>query len=183
MSNCKVGNKAPLFNLPALFPNQIVQDVTLQYYIDRKQWSIIVFYPEDFTHICPTEITALSDRYEEFIELNSEIVAISVDDIDTHKKWVQTSRLHNGVENIRFPLASDLQGVISTQYGVFNEMEQKAHRGLFIVSPDGFIQYMTIFHQHIGRDVDETLRVLQALQTGGLCPASWKPGDTFIAIR
>ena len=103
-----------------------------------------------------------------------------MDSIPTHQAWIKTPRHENGVGELAFPLASDLSHEISEKYGVLVKEEGVALRGLFIISPEGELQYMTVFHNNIGRDVDETLRVLQALQTGGLCPANWRPGDDLI---
>lgn len=180
MMVCIVGKKAPIFEVDAVFPNGEDGMVSLAQNMKNNLWTVIIFYPKDFTKICPTEITAISDRYDEFEDLECMVVAMSTDCIDTHKNWIATPRDENGVGHLNFPLASDMNGFVSRLYNVYNEEEQVSLRGLFIINPEGELQYITVFHDNIGRDVDETLRVLQALQTGGLCPANWRPGDELL---
>ena len=176
MQPLMIGDKAPNFEMNAVLPNKTFGKVTLQQILDHNQWAILVFYPMDFSKICPTEITILSDRYDEFEEINASIIGISTDSEYTHLAWINTDRFHNGVGQLKFPLASDRNQCVSKSYGVLLEEEGNALRGLFIINPQGELVYQTIFHSNVGRDVDETLRVLQALQTGGLCPANWRPG-------
>jgi peroxiredoxin 2/4 len=177
MLNCQIGQKAPLFELVGIFPDGSLQQVALQKKLDHRKWTILIFYPKDFTRICPTEITSISDRYDEFEELTADVIGVSMDPIDVHEKWMNTPRSENGVQGLAFPLCSDIDASVTKSFGVFNAAEQLPFRALFIINPFGELQYMTVFHNNIGRDVDETLRVLQALQTGGLCPANWKPGN------
>lgn len=141
------------------------------------KWLVLFFYPLDFTFVCPTEITALSDRYEEFASLGTDILGVSTDSVYSHRAWINTPRANNGLGNLNYPLASDATQVVSADYGVLIPEEGIALRGLFIIDPNGILQYAVINNLNIGRSVDETLRVLEALQTGGLCPANWKPGQ------
>jgi alkyl hydroperoxide reductase subunit AhpC len=127
--------------------------------------------------VCPTEVTALSDRNQEFADLNAEILGVSTDSVYSHRAWIETPREKNGVGPLNFPLAADITKEVARDYGVLVEAEGVALRGLFIIDPDGILQYAAIHNLSIGRSVDETLRVLQALQTGGLCPADWRPGQ------
>lgn len=143
----------------------------------RGKWLVLFFYPLDFTFVCPTEITALSDRYEEFEELNADILGVSTDSKYSHRAWINTPREENGLGPIKYPLASDTTHKVSRDYGVLVEDEGVALRGLFIIDPEGIVRYQVVHDENIGRSVDETLRVLQALQTGGLCPSDWKPGQ------
>lgn len=143
----------------------------------RGKWLVLFFYPLDFTFVCPTEITALSDRYEEFQELNAEILGVSTDSKFSHRAWINTPREENGLGPINYPLAADTTHKVSRDYGVLVEDEGIALRGLFIIDPEGIVRYQVVHDENIGRSVDETLRVLQALQTGGLCPSDWKPGQ------
>lgn len=137
----------------------------------------IFLYPLDFTFVCPTEITALSEAAEEFKALNTEILGVSVDSIHSHKAWINTPRELNGLGKINFPLASDITKNVARDYGVLIEEDGIALRGLFIIDPEGELKYQVVNHNNVGRSVEETLRVLQALQSGGLCPINWKPGD------
>ncbi len=147
----------------------------------RGKWLVFFFYPLDFTFGCPTEITALSDRYEEFVELGADILGVSTDSVYAHRAWIQTPRARNGIAGLKYPLASDITKQVARSYGVLIEEEGVALRGLFIIDPNGILQYAVINNLNIGRSVDETLRVLQALQTGGLCPGDWRPGQRTLA--
>jgi len=177
MSGRMVGKQAPRFTMEAVMPNKEFGKVTLEEYMEHGKWTILFFYPMDFTFVCPTEITAMSERYEEFTDLDAEIVGASTDTIHTHKAWINTPRPENGLGNLNYPLAADTNHEVAKEYGVLIEEEGIALRGLFIIDPEGELKYAVIHHNDIGRDVDEVLRVLQALQTGGLCPANWKPGQ------
>ncbi|MCC6483474.1 MAG: peroxiredoxin [Armatimonadetes bacterium] len=175
----KVGEPAPCFNMPSTKNMEKLNDnVSLDDY--KGQWLILFFYPLDFTFVCPTEITALSDRYEEFKELGCEVIGCSTDSVYSHRAWINTPRSHNGIADLKYPLASDITKSVSRDYGVLIENEGIALRGLFIIDPNGVLRYSVIQDLNIGRSVDETLRVLQALQTGGLCPSDWKPGKALL---
>jgi peroxiredoxin (alkyl hydroperoxide reductase subunit C) len=146
------------------------------------KWLVFFFYPLDFTFVCPTEILALSDRYAEFAELNAEIVGASCDSVFSHYAWINTPRDKNGIAGLKYPLVSDYTKDVARSYGVLDEKEGIAQRGLFIIDPEGVLRYVTVTADNVGRSVDETLRVLQALQTGGLCAADWKPGKELLKI-
>ncbi len=175
-----VGKQAPRFDMEAVFPNKEFGRVSLEENMKNDKWTVLFFYPMDFTFVCPTEITSLSDRNDEFEDLDAVIVGVSTDTIHTHKAWINTSRDENGLGDLNYSLAADTNHAISREYGVLIEDEGIALRGLFIIDPEGELKYAVVNHNDIGRDVDETLRVLQALQTGGLCPANWKPGQATL---
>jgi len=172
-----VGKQAPNFEMEAVMPDKEFGKVSLEENMKAGKWTVLFFYPMDFTFVCPTEITAMSDRYDDFKELNTEIIGASTDTIHTHKAWINTAREDNGLGELNYPLAADTNHAVSKDYGVLIEEEGIALRGLYIINPEGELMYQTVFDNNIGRDVDETLRVLQALQTGGLCPVNWKPGQ------
>ncbi|KAF8686623.1 hypothetical protein HU200_043450 [Digitaria exilis] len=158
-----------------------VAPVKLSDYIGKK-YVILFFYPLDFTFVCPTEITAFSDRYEEFEKLNTEILGVSIDSVFSHLAWVQTDRKSGGLGDLKYPLISDVTKSISKSFGVLIPSQGIALRGLFIIDKEGVIQHSTINNLAIGRSVDETMRTLQALQyvqenPDEVCPAGWKPGD------
>lgn len=127
--------------------------------------------------MCPTEVAVFSDRHEEFTAFGAEILGVSTDSVFSHRAWIRTPRSENGVGALEHPLAADVTKSVSRDYGVLVEEEGVALRGLFIIDPMGILQYKVITSMNVGRSVDETLRILQALQTGGLCPANWKPGQ------
>ena len=172
----KVGQPAPAFKLPSTKNVETLEEtVSLEDY--RGKWLVFFFWPYDFTFVCPTEIRGFNESYEEFKKLDTEIVGASVDSVYTHRAWMQTPVEQNGIGDIKFPLASDFTKETAHQYGILDEATGAAHRGLFIIDPEGVLRYQVVTDINVGRSVDETLRVLQALQSGGLCPVNWKPGE------
>ena len=175
----RVGQQAPDFTATAVF-DQEFQKVQLSEY--RGKYVVLFFYPLDFTFVCPTEITAFSDRYKEFSSKNTEVLGISVDSKYSHLAWLQTDREAGGLGDIAYPLISDLNKTIAKDYNVLDEEAGVAVRGLFIIDPDGVIMHATVNNLPVGRNVDETLRALQAFQhirshPDEVCPADWTPGD------
>lgn len=169
-----VGKNAPHFAMNAVTGNgQDFVRVNLDEY--KGKWLVLFFYPLDFTFVCPTEITGYSKRSEEFKALNAEILGVSVDSEHSHKAWI-----NGDLGQLNFPLASDMTKKVSEDYGVLIEEEGIALRGLFIINPDGVLQYSVVHDLNVGRSVDETLRVLKALQTGGLCPLDWEDGEELL---
>lgn len=176
-----IGKKAPEFSLDAVQAGQFKQ-VGLDDF--KKKWLVVFFYPLDFTFVCPTEILAFSDRYEEFKKLGADVVGVSIDSKFTHLAWTETPRAKGGIEGLRYALLADMNKTMSKAFGVLNEEAGIALRGLFIIDPDGVVQHATVNNLGVGRSVDETLRVLQAFQYvrdhGEVCPANWQPGgDTM----
>lgn len=108
------------------------------------------------------------------------MLGVSVDSVYSHRAWINTPRDQNGLGHVEFPLASDITKEVSRAYGVLVEEEGVALRGLFIIDPEGIVRYAVVHDMNVGRSVDETLRVLEALQQGGLCPANWKPGQALL---
>ncbi|WP_409345320.1 peroxiredoxin [Paenibacillus sp. MBLB4367] len=179
MATRLVGKQAPDFTMDTALGNgEGFGQVSLGDY--KGKWLVLFFYPLDFTFVCPTEITALSEAAEDFSRLDTEIVGVSVDSKHSHRAWINTPKEANGLGKLNFPLAADLTKQVARDYGVLIEEEGVALRGLFIIDPEGELKYQVVNHNDVGRSVDETLRVLQALQSGGLCPANWKPGDNTL---
>jgi len=175
----KVGEPAPYFEMLSTKNMDTLEEaVTLDDY--KGKWLILFFYPYDFTFVCPTEILALSERYEEFEALNTDILGVSTDSVFSHRAWLLTPEEDNGIMGTKYPLASDNTHVVAEAYGVLVEEEGAALRGLFIIDPDGILQYSVVHNMNVGRSVDETLRVLEGLQAGGLCGADWEPGEDLL---
>jgi len=166
----QVGQKAPDFTLQGLVNGEF-RDVSLS--DTRGRWTVLFFYPLDFTFVCPTEITEFADKRGEFDRLNAVILGCSTDSVFSHQAWAKT----DAIKNLNYPLLSDQKHEVSRSYGVLVEDQGMALRGCFIIDPDGILRYHLVHDMGIGRSVDEVLRVLSALQTGELCPASWKPGE------
>lgn len=141
----------------------------------QGKWLVMFFYPLDFTFVCPTEITAYSKRIEDFKKEGAEVLSVSVDSEHSHKAWINSS-----LGKVNFPMASDMTKQVSRDYGVLLEEEGVALRGLFIIDPEGIVRYSVIHDLNVGRSVDETIRVLKALKTGGLCPVDWDEGEELL---
>jgi peroxiredoxin (alkyl hydroperoxide reductase subunit C) len=176
MHHAQVGQKAPYFKMESTKDMKgLNEPVSLDDY--KGKWLVMLFYPLDFTFVCPTELLAFSDRIEEFKNAGAEVLGVSTDSKFSHRAWIQTPRDQNGIQGLRYPLGADFTKQVARDYGVLIEDKGIALRGLFIVDPEGVLQYKVVHQLNVGRSVDETLRVLQALQEGGLCPADWKPGQ------
>ncbi|MGB2753072.1 MAG: peroxiredoxin [Pyrinomonadaceae bacterium] len=172
----KVGTPAPDFNMASTKNIETLgENVKLSDY--KGKWLIMLFYPLDFTGVCSTDLTHSSARFDEFSSLNTEVLGVSTDSAHSHRAWLRMPKELNGIGEIKFPIASDAGGKLSRQYNILIEEPNISLRGLFIIDPDGVLQHASVNTPAIGRSVDETLRVLQALQTGGFCAADWKAGD------
>jgi alkyl hydroperoxide reductase subunit AhpC len=165
----RVGQRAPEFTARAVMNNE-VKDLSLS--DSRGKWTVLFFYPLDFTFICPTEITEFSKRIDEFKALNAVVLGCSTDSEHSHKAWIK-----NGLGEIKYPLIADMTREISRQYGVLIEEKGFALRGTFIIDPEGKLRWSQVNDTGVGRAVGEVTRVLAALQTGELCPVEWKPGQ------
>ena len=176
MERAQVGQPAPDFEMASTKNIQKLNEpVKLSDY--KGKWVVLLFYPLDFTFVCPTELTAFSDRYDELKGIGCEVIGVSTDSVYSHRAWLQTPRDKGGVEGLEYPLAADSTKKISSDYGVLIEEKGIALRGLFVIDPQGILRYKVVHDLNIGRSVEETLRVIQALQTGGLCQAEWRPGQ------
>lgn len=174
-----VGQKAPNFSMVTTANLEMLNSrVTLDTY--KGKWLVLFFYPLDFTFVCPTEITAFNDRLQEFQDLDAEVLGVSVDSVHSHKAWIRTPRAEGGLGALDFPLGSDITKQVSRDFDVLIEEKGIALRGLFIIDPEGTIRYQVVHELNVGRSVDEVLRVLEALQSGGLCAANWKPGQAHL---
>src|SRR5262245_690176 len=171
IQTARVGKRAPQFELPCTRGPGSARRVGIADYRDR--WLILVFYPRDFSLVCPTELTALSARVEELRRRGCDILGISTDPIESHEQWIATPRARGGLGEIHFPLASDRDGAVARAYDVYLEPQRVALRGLFIIDPNGVLQYQAVHNLSVGRRSDEVVRVLTALQSGGMCPEDW----------
>jgi len=162
------------------YHNGEFKEITLD---DTKgKWAIYFFYPADFTFVCPTELSDLADKYEEFSKLGCEIYSVSTDSHFVHKAWADTT---DTIAKIQYPMLADPTGQICRSFGVMIEEEGMALRGSFVVNPEGVIKAYEIHDNGIGRDANELLRKLQAAQFVAehgdkVCPASWKPGEATL---
>jgi alkyl hydroperoxide reductase subunit AhpC len=173
----QVQQKAPDFTAKAVVEHEF-KDIKLSDY--QGKYVVLFFYPLDFTFVCPTEIVAFSDRLKEFEKRDAQVIAVSVDSHFTHLAWKKTDRKEGGLGDIHYPIVSDLTKAIARSYGVLLEGSGVALRGLFVIDKGGVIRHVTVNDLPIGRNIDEVLRVLDALQFserhGEVCPANWRPG-------
>ena len=177
-----VGDQFPEFNLTALKggdlheavaqqPEDYFETVSLDKY--PRQWKVIFFYPKDFTFVCPTEIAAFGELNEEFLDRDTQILGGSVDNEFAHFNWRAT---HPDLKTVGFPMFSDIRHELVRALGIENA-DGVADRATFIVDPDGIIQFVSVTPDAVGRNVDEVLRVLDALQSEEVCACNWEAND------
>lgn len=176
-----VGKKAPQFVAEAALG---VEFVPLSLDSFHGQYLCLFFYPLDFTFVCPTELHSFAQRQQDFAERNCQLLAASVDSKFSHAAWLRIPKLQGGIEGVNYPILADIHKTIARDYGVLDEAEGIALRGLFLIDREGIVQHATINSSAIGRNVDEVLRTLDALQHaethGEVCPANWARGDAAI---
>jgi peroxiredoxin (alkyl hydroperoxide reductase subunit C) len=182
----QVGEQAPAFSGPAVVGSQFADlsydkgTLTVGSEKITGKWTVLFFYPLDFTFVCPTEIIAFSERTDDFEKLNTKVVGASIDSKYTHLAWKNTPRNKGGLGEIKYPLLSDIDRSASSAYNVLLPAAVAA-RGLFIIDDKGVLQSYTVNNLGVGRSVDETLRLIEAYQYvathGEVCPANWTPGS------
>jgi peroxiredoxin (alkyl hydroperoxide reductase subunit C) len=175
---CLVTKEAPDFEADAVMANNSFEKISLKSL--RGKYVLMFFYPLDFTFVCPSEILAFNRQVDALQKRNCQLIGISVDSVYTHLAWKNTPVNQGGIGNIDFPLVSDMSKKISNDYGVLLE-DGVSLRGLFLIDKGGIVRHQLINDLPLGRDVDEAIRVVDALQFteehGEVCPANWRPGD------
>jgi len=176
-----VGETAPDFTAPAVMgDNSIDEAFNLKSYLDGS-YGVLFFYPLDFTFVCPSEIIAFDHRLKAFAERGAKVVAVSVDSHFTHLAWKNTPVNEGGLGQVQFPMVADISKEITTNYGI-KMGPGIAFRGTFLIDKEGNVRHQLVNDLPLGRNVDETLRTLDALQFheehGEVCPAGWNKGDT-----
>lgn len=176
-----MNQKAPSFQIPACQGLQIVE-ISQNDFIGK--FLVLLFYPSDFTFVCPTELISFNEKKHEFDKLNAQVLAISTDSIESHLAWLKTERKEGGVGKLNILLASDKNKKMSSAYGVLDSKSGVAYRGLFIIDDAQRLRQIIINDIPIGRNVDEVIRLIQAIQyydeNGEVCPANWRPGKPSI---
>jgi len=176
-----VGREAPDFTVPAVLGNgEIVDKFNLKASIKGK-YGLIVFYPLDFTFVCPSELIALDHRVPQFAERNVEVIGVSVDSHFTHNAWRNTPVKDGGIGQVKYTLAADIGHDICQAYGVEHPEAKVAFRGVFLIDRDGIVRSQIVNDLPLGRNMDELVRLVDALQFheqhGEVCPAGWQKGD------
>ena len=186
-----VGKKAPHFKAKAVFRGEILNNFSLDQFIEKK-YVMFFFYPLDFSTVCPTEIIAFQNRLKEFEERNCAVIGCSIDSHYSHRAWMQLEQNKGGIMGVKYPIVSDLSHTISKNYDVLAgyttmndegeeifEGKPQAYRGLFLIDKKGIVRHQSINEMAIGRNVDEILRMIDAIQyvdeTNGDCPIDWRP--------
>lgn len=167
-----VGQPLPDFKGDALMANGEITPINLAGY--KGKWVVLFFYPLDFTSVCPTEIQGFNQHQADFQKLNAVVLGASIDSVYCHKAWAQ-----HGLGKIEFPLIGDIKRELAQGCSVLSP-EGFANRATFIANPEGIIESVTINSSNVGRSTEETLRMLQALQAGGLTPCGWQPGQDLL---
>lgn len=168
-----VGHKAPLFKLPGVIKGDF-KEFALEDNIKAGKWTVLFWYPLDFTFVCPTEIEGFGKQLEEFKKINAEVWGVSTDSKFSHKAWMAADPRVGG---IGYPLLADFTKEVTSNYGILKEELGAGYRGTFIIDPQGMVRSMIVNDLSVGRSVAETLRTVQALQMGENCPIDWKPGQ------
>ena len=189
-----VGKKAPSFSTKAVINGgEIVEKYSLDQFIGKKT-VVLFFYPKDFTFVCPTELFAFQNKLQNFKERNVELIACSTDSEQSHWGWLQVNKQDGGIKGITYPILADIDKTISMNYDVLfgnYDLDKDenlyatgpmiAFRGLFIIDKEGIVQHQLVNHLPLGRNVDEVLRMIDALhhheENGEVCPANWQKGD------
>lgn len=191
-----IGQKAPHFSARAVISGHIHDHFSLDQYLGKK-YVLFFFYPKDFTFVCPTELHAFEAQRDLFEEKNTQLVACSTDTEFSHWAWLQLPKEQGGIQGVSYPIVADTNKTIAASYGVLAgryiiqaggqfaaEGELIAYRGLFLIDKNGIIQHVSINNMPIGRNVQEALRVIDALQHfethGEVCPSNWKTGEKAI---
>ncbi len=175
-----INSQLPEFNVPAYQTAKGFYEVSSQ---DLKgKWSILFFYPGDFTFVCPTELADLADNYVEFQKLGVEIYSVSTDSHFVHKAWQDASE---AIKKVNYPMLADMRFELSRAFGVMIEEAGQAYRGTFLINPEGQVKIAEIHDNGIGRDAQELLRKVKAAKfvyenPGQVCPAKWKEGDATL---
>ncbi|HHH38456.1 MAG TPA: peroxiredoxin C [Sedimenticola sp.] len=176
-----VGREAPDFTAPAVLGNGEIVDAFNFKEATQGKYAVIFFYPLDFTFVCPSELIAFDHRLDEFTKRNVEVIGVSVDSHYTHNAWRNTPVNEGGIGPVRYPLVADLTHAICKSYDVETPNGAVAFRGSFLIDKDGIVRHQVINDLPLGRNIDEMLRMVEALQFteehGEVCPAGWKEGD------
>lgn len=173
-----IGDTFPEFKLKATVStekNNAFQDITNESYPDR--WKVYFFWPKDFTFVCPTEIAGFAKLNKRFLERDTQVIGGSTDSEFVHLAWRNN---HPDLKDLPFPMLADIKRELAEELGILDKNEGVCQRATFIVDPDGIIRFVSVTDLSVGRNIDEVLRVLDALQTDELCPCNWQKGEATL---
>ncbi len=175
-----VGQKFPAFDLKAVVStdfHKAFTEITSDTY--KGKWLVVFFWPKDFTFVCPTEIVAFGDMAKTFSERDAQVLGCSIDSEFVHLAWRENDAR---LRDLPFPMMADIKRELSNALGILDPQEGVSQRATYIVDPEGVIRFAMVTDLNVGRNPEEVLRILDALQTGELCPCSWKKGEKTIQV-
>ncbi|MFM2042725.1 MAG: alkyl hydroperoxide reductase [Pseudomonadota bacterium] len=175
-----VGDKFPAYDLKAVVttdPKTAFTQINNDTY--KGKWTVVFFWPKDFTFVCPTEIAAFGKLNAEFADRDAQVLGVSTDSEFVHLAWRQN---HADLKDLPFPMLADIKRELSTELGILDKEEGVALRATFIVDPEGIIRFASVHGLNVGRNVNEVLRTLDALQTDELCPCNWQKGEEVLKV-
>ncbi len=175
-----VGREAPDFKADAVVNGSEFKQISLSEFKGKK-YVVLFFYPLDFTFVCPTELHAFQDKVAEFDAIDTQVIGVSVDSKFSHFAWLNTAKSQGGIQGVKYPLVADLNKQITKAFDVEVEGAGIAYRGLFLIDKNGIVQHQVVNNLPLGRNIDEALRMVKALQffekNGEVCPANWNEGS------
>ena len=176
-----VGKQAPDFTVPAVLGNGEIVDSFSFSDATKGKYAVVVFYPLDFTFVCPSELIALDHRMDDFTSRGVEVIAVSIDSHFTHNAWRNTAINDGGIGPVRYTMAADMAHTIVKDYDVEADAPAVAYRGSFLIDKEGMVRHQVVNDLPLGRNIDDMLRMVDALQFheehGEVCPAGWNKGD------
>jgi lipoyl-dependent peroxiredoxin subunit C len=176
-----IGEQFPHYTVKAVVSNDIqTAFIDLHHHSHPDKWRVVFFWPKDFTFVCPTEIKAFGDLNSEFADRNAVVLGVSTDSEFVHLAWRQQKE---ELQRLPFPMLSDITRDLSQALGILDHRAGVAQRATYIVDPDNVVRFVSVTDMNVGRNPDEVLRVLDALQTDELCPCNWQPGQATIHIK
>jgi peroxiredoxin (alkyl hydroperoxide reductase subunit C) len=174
----KVGDAAPVVTVDAYVRDE-AHPIQVEVGGAAEAWTVLFFYPRDFTFVCPTELRGFAELEADFALEGAAVVAASTDSWHVHRAWLETSP---GLTGIHYPVVADPAQELTRLYGVLDYDDGSSMRATFIIDPSGIVRHASVTDANVGRNPEETLRILKALRTGELCPVSWKPGQPTLQV-
>lgn len=177
-----IGEEFPQFSKKAVVSidyGKEFQTISTSQHKEKGEWMVMFWWPKDFTFVCPTEIAEFGNKYGEFKNRGAVLLGASTDSEFVHLAWRKD---HDELRNLPFPMIADTNKELAESLGILENEEKTAYRATFIVDPEGIVRWVSVYDMNVGRNVDEVVRVLDALQTGGLTPCNWKPGQKTLEV-
>ncbi len=178
-----IGDKLPGFSKKAVVTTDSgieITDINHHYASEQGKWTVLFWWPKDFTFVCPTEIIEFDRSNEAFAQRNAIVIGASTDSEYVHLGWRQT---HSELANLSIPMLADTSKSLAEEMGILNNDEKVAYRATFLIDPNGVIQWMSVYPMNVGRNVDEVIRILDALQTEELTACGWTPGQQTLTAK